>query len=115
MIKVKRALISVSEKKGIVPFARGLNALGVEILSTGGTAKQLKEAGIPVRDDNSPAHMHHKFALFDRKLLLTGSYNWTRSAGAHNHENLIVSSDPRLVGAFNDMFDRLWHELEAVN
>ena len=50
MLKVNRALISVSEKKGIVAFAKGLHGLGVEIISTGGTARQLKEAGIPVRE-----------------------------------------------------------------
>ncbi|MCK5014109.1 MAG: bifunctional phosphoribosylaminoimidazolecarboxamide formyltransferase/IMP cyclohydrolase [Candidatus Omnitrophica bacterium] len=50
MNKVKRALISVSEKKGILNFAKGLHALGVEILSTGGTARQLREAGIPVKE-----------------------------------------------------------------
>lgn len=50
MIKVKRALISVSEKKGILAFAKGLQALGVEILSTGGTARQLKEAGVVVQE-----------------------------------------------------------------
>jgi phosphoribosylaminoimidazolecarboxamide formyltransferase/IMP cyclohydrolase len=50
MIKVKRALISVSDKKGLIPFAKGLNSLGVEILSTGGTARYLQEAGIKVRE-----------------------------------------------------------------
>lgn len=45
---IKRALISVSNKKGVVDFARRLSAMGVEILSTGGTAKTLREAGIPV-------------------------------------------------------------------
>ncbi len=50
MIKLKRALISVSDKKGIVAFAKELNHLGVEILSTGGTAKQLRESGIPVQE-----------------------------------------------------------------
>src|SRR5437763_6480407 len=44
-----RALVSVSDKRGVVDFARGLAALGFEILSTGGTAKLLAEAGIPVR------------------------------------------------------------------
>ncbi|MDD5503401.1 MAG: bifunctional phosphoribosylaminoimidazolecarboxamide formyltransferase/IMP cyclohydrolase [Candidatus Thermoplasmatota archaeon] len=47
---VKRALISVSDKTGIVDFAKGLSALGVEILSTGGTAKALRDAGVPVKD-----------------------------------------------------------------
>ncbi len=48
MVKIKRALISVSDKTGIVDFASALHRLGVEILSTGGTAKALKEAKIPV-------------------------------------------------------------------
>ncbi|USG66407.1 bifunctional phosphoribosylaminoimidazolecarboxamide formyltransferase/IMP cyclohydrolase [Brevibacillus ruminantium] len=47
-MSVKKALISVSDKTGLVPFARRLAAAGVEIISTGGTAALLKEAGIPV-------------------------------------------------------------------
>ena len=50
MIKVKRALLSVSDKTGIVELAQGLNRLGVEILSTGGTAKMLRDAGIAVME-----------------------------------------------------------------
>ncbi|MBF0522153.1 MAG: bifunctional phosphoribosylaminoimidazolecarboxamide formyltransferase/IMP cyclohydrolase [Candidatus Omnitrophica bacterium] len=53
MIKVKRALISVSDKKGLLPFVKGLQALGVEILSTGGTARQLQESGISVTEVSS--------------------------------------------------------------
>jgi phosphoribosylaminoimidazolecarboxamide formyltransferase/IMP cyclohydrolase len=48
--RIRRALISVSDKTGVVDFARALAARGVEILSTGGTAKTLEDAGIPVRD-----------------------------------------------------------------
>jgi phosphoribosylaminoimidazolecarboxamide formyltransferase/IMP cyclohydrolase len=50
MAKIKRALISVSNKKGLVEFARTLTEKGVEIISTGGTAKALRDAGIPVKD-----------------------------------------------------------------
>lgn len=50
MSKIKRALISVSNKKGIVDFAKALNSMGIEILSTGGTAKTLRDSGIPVKD-----------------------------------------------------------------
>jgi len=50
MIKIKRALISVSDKTGIINFARQLNELGIEILSTGGTARLLKGNNIPVVD-----------------------------------------------------------------
>ena len=45
---MRRALISVSDKRGVVEFARSLSELGWEILSTSGTMKMLKEAGIPV-------------------------------------------------------------------
>jgi phosphoribosylaminoimidazolecarboxamide formyltransferase/IMP cyclohydrolase len=47
---VAQALLSVSDKSGIVELARGLVSLGVALLSTGGTAKVLADAGIPVTD-----------------------------------------------------------------
>jgi phosphoribosylaminoimidazolecarboxamide formyltransferase/IMP cyclohydrolase len=50
MAKIKRAIISVSNKKGVVEFAKELHGMAIEILSTGGTAKTLREAGIPVKD-----------------------------------------------------------------
>src|SRR3954447_4529205 len=49
-IRVRRALISVSDKTGIVDFARGLARLGVEIVSTGGTAAALREGDVEVLD-----------------------------------------------------------------
>ncbi len=48
-VQVRRALLSVSEKAGIVDFARGLTELGVEIVSTGGTARALADAGVAAR------------------------------------------------------------------
>jgi len=50
MTKIQRALISVSDKTGLVPFAQILAKAGIEILSTGGTAKTLREAGLAVKD-----------------------------------------------------------------
>jgi len=50
---VKRALISVSDKTGLDEFVKGLHELGIEILSTGGTAKRIRELNIPVRDVSS--------------------------------------------------------------
>ena len=50
MSKIKRAIISVSNKDGIIEFAKELNSMGIEILSTGGTAKTLREAGLPVKE-----------------------------------------------------------------
>src|SRR5438876_12135586 len=48
MVSPRRALFSVSDKEGLVDFARGLRALGFELMGTEGTAKSLKDAGLPV-------------------------------------------------------------------
>jgi phosphoribosylaminoimidazolecarboxamide formyltransferase/IMP cyclohydrolase len=50
MAKIQRVLISVTEKAEIAEFARGLHQFGAEIISTGGTAQTLRQAGLPVRD-----------------------------------------------------------------
>ena len=50
MPKIKRAIISVSNKKGVIEFAKALHSLGVEILSTGGTAKAMRDEGVKVKD-----------------------------------------------------------------
>ena len=59
----------------------------------GSDIERLRAAGIALRVDITEHHMHHKFAVLDGSRLLTGSYNWTRSAATHNEENLIVTSD----------------------
>jgi len=50
MSAIQRALISVTDKTGVVEFAQGLRDLGIEIISTGGTARALEAAGVPVRE-----------------------------------------------------------------
>jgi cardiolipin hydrolase len=70
-------------------------------------------AGVSVVIDRTPKHMHHKFAVFDRRTLLSGSYNWTRSAALDNEENLIVTNDEKLVAAFLAEFERLWLSLST--
>lgn len=74
----------------------------------GSDVARLADAGIEVRLDRGPAHMHHKFALFDGKLLANGSFNWTRSASLSNDENLVVSNDAYLVRCFSGQFEALW-------
>lgn len=74
----------------------------------GSDIERLMGSGIPVRTDASEDHMHHKFAVFDRRLLVTGSYNWTRSAAERNHENIALTDDKRLVALFREEFERLW-------
>jgi cardiolipin hydrolase len=78
----------------------------------GSDIDKLVAVGIPCKIDRGvEAHMHHKFALFEGSLLLTGSFNWTRSASEFNEENLIVTPDPDLVTPFVKRFDYLWQKL----
>ena len=50
MARIRRAILSVTDKTGLVDFARKLSTLGVELVSTGGTAKLLRDSGIMVKD-----------------------------------------------------------------
>ena len=79
-----------------------------KLFDQGSDIRQLAQAGIPIRVDNTPNHMHHKFAIIDNLAVLTGSYNWTRSAALYNHENLLVTSEKNLVTGFCGEFDKLW-------
>ncbi len=74
----------------------------------------LHEIGIDVRVDVSPAHMHHKFMVVDGRTVLTGSYNWTRSAATRNAENLVVIDDGRTAELFLEEFNKLWSEAEQL-
>lgn len=79
-----------------------------KLYDDGSDIQWLRERGVPLRVDNSPFHMHHKFAIFDQRILLNGSFNWTRSATTSNEENLLVTDQPQLVASFRSEFDTLW-------
>jgi len=80
-------------------------------LDRGSDISRLEDLGVPVRRDQSRHHMHHKYAIFDDSAVLTGSYNWTRSAAEYNEENIIVSDDSRLQALFSQHFQELWDEV----
>ncbi|MCT4664410.1 MAG: phospholipase D-like domain-containing protein [Flavobacteriales bacterium] len=73
----------------------------------------LEKAGITVRFDRTDNHMHHKFAIFDHKELLTGSYNWTRSAKLYNNENIIIVKHPKMIDDFQEEFNQLWQKYKV--
>jgi phosphoribosylaminoimidazolecarboxamide formyltransferase / IMP cyclohydrolase len=94
-VRVARALLSVSDKTGLVEFARGLVELGIEIVSTGGTARELADAGIPVRQvseltgfpeimDGRVKTLHPK--LYAGLLALRDDRRHLRSAEEHEVE-----------------------------
>jgi len=78
----------------------------------GSDVERFKVAGIPVKVDNNPAHMHNKFAVIDGHLLMTGSFNWTRQAVLQNQENVVVQDTPFLVTQFAQRFNALWNSLQ---
>ncbi|HTX53335.1 MAG TPA: phospholipase D-like domain-containing protein [Candidatus Baltobacteraceae bacterium] len=75
-------------------------------------AQILRRSGISMRALGVPASslMHNKFAVFDDRLVATGSYNWTNPAERVNYENLVLLNDPDTVGRFAREFNRLWQE-----
>ena len=84
-----------------------------EMAETGGSGvRGLRLNGITVRTLGVPQQslMHNKFAVFDERLVVTGSYNWTNSAEHVNYENLVVLEEPTLVARFHQEFHRLWRE-----
>jgi phosphoribosylaminoimidazolecarboxamide formyltransferase/IMP cyclohydrolase len=97
-VKVRRALLSVSDKRGIVEFARGLSDLGVQLVSTGGTAKALADAGLTVRSIEDftgfPEIMDGRVKTLHPRLY----------AGL-----LAVRSDPQHMAAISE------HEIEEVD
>ena len=76
----------------------------------GSDVRRISDAGIVVKTDQKDSHMHHKFCLIDKKILLTGSYNWTRSAAERNQENLLVTEEPKMVKSYLREFEKLWDQ-----
>jgi len=70
----------------------------------------LSTQGIAVKTDNSPNHMHHKFAIIDKRQLLNGSFNWTRSASERNQENIMISHHPKAIAEYQARFEQLWSQ-----
>jgi len=78
----------------------------------GSDIAQIAREGIAVKMDRTANHMHHKFMVTDEKAILTGSYNWTRSAAKFNHENVLLSREAGLIKRYLKEFDQLWKVME---
>lgn len=58
--------------------------------------------------------MHHKFAIIDKKVLITGSLNWTTQAIQNNRENVLIMEDTEYVRLFLEEFERIWEEFDPT-
>lgn len=91
------------------------NGINVKIITDndkqfdrGSDIKYLSSKGIEIKIDKTSAHMHHKFAIIDKKITITGSYNWTKSAEAYNYENIIITDQRNITKSYTNEFDKLW-------
>ena len=75
----------------------------------------LSEKGYNIKIDTTDAHMHHKFAVIDDKITITGSYNWTRSAEKYNQENILITDNQEITNAYLKEFAQLWEKMINLN
>ncbi len=77
-------------------------------------AAYLTKNGIEIRTEKGAGLMHHKFALIDDSVLITGSFNWTASAEAENDENILVLKGfPATCRAYSREFERIWRDAKV--
>jgi phosphatidylserine/phosphatidylglycerophosphate/cardiolipin synthase-like enzyme len=76
----------------------------------GSQYQRLVEAGLDVRLDGNPNKMHHKVILVDGQVVVTGSYNFSRSAEEFNDENLVIVRDADVAAAYQEEFERVYGE-----
>ncbi|XP_057310726.1 uncharacterized protein LOC130648684 [Hydractinia symbiolongicarpus] len=70
--------------------------------------ERFRASGIQVRHDKTSYFMHHKFAIVDKKVLINGSFNWTRQAITGNQENVIITEAVDLIKPYCKQFEHLW-------
>ncbi|PVU98069.1 hypothetical protein BB559_001787 [Furculomyces boomerangus] len=64
--------------------------------------------GMQVRFDNMASYMHNKFCVIDNKVVITGSYNWSKNARKNNQENIIITNSTEATNGFTKEFEKLW-------
>jgi len=74
----------------------------------GSEYERLLQAGVDVKLDGNPYTMHHKVAIIDGKIVITGSYNWTWSAERKNDENVLILMSKSLAEKYEKEFQRTW-------
>jgi len=73
------------------------------------TYEMLKYQGAEVKPDNNPSSMHHKVFIIDEKIVITGSFNPTKSADTKNDENVLIIHDQKIAKQFMQEFYQVWN------
>jgi len=87
--------------RGVIDASRGLEENGAEY-------NTFQQAGMNVRLDGNPDLMHHKVLIIDGEIVVTGSYNFTRSAEESNDENCLILHDEGAAQQFEEEFERVY-------
>ena len=75
---------------------------------------KLQEAGFDVRIKKKVKIEHNKFGVFDKKFIITGSYNWTEAATKMNSENCVADKRKKIVAKYDKRFEELWKMYEET-
>ena len=76
--------------------------------------KKLAAEGIVIKTDNSRYYMHHKFAIIDNSVVVTGSFNWSSQAVNHNQENILFYENKTIAQQYTDEYNKLWDNFTTV-
>ena len=99
---------AIIEKAGSGVSVSGVLEKSQALSNTGGEFDNLLENGVAVCLDGNPASMHHKVIIIDDKVVITDSYNFSKSAKTRNDENTLIIFSPEIVGLYNEEFERVW-------
>ena len=91
---------------------QGVLDTGQASANTGGEYENLLQAGLELRLDGNPNRMHHKLFIIDGAIVVTGSYNFSRSAETRNDENTLVIHNPEIAALFLAEFERLFAQAQ---
>ena len=76
--------------------------------------KKLASVGIVCKTDNCSYYMHHKFAIIDNSVVITGSFNWSSQAVNHNQENILFLENKIIAQQYTDEFNKLWGNYNTI-
>ena len=76
--------------------------------------KKLASTGIVCKTDNTRYYMHHKFAVIDNSVVVTGSFNWSSQAVHHNQENILFYENKAIAQQYTEQFNKLWNNYNTV-
>ncbi len=99
---------AILDRAGAGVAVRGVYETRQVSAGSDGSYNALKEAGLQVLLDGNRYTLHHKFFIIDNKIVVTGSYNFTKAAEDSNDENVLIIHSPELAQAYLQEFAKVW-------